>query len=156
MAMQVREIPIRYRNRSQEQKDAEKKVVTGAGVTGAAVQMGRSKNAFAMFKSTQKLTQLSSSATNTARTVNMVAKRTTGLWAKVGENFKWAKGAVLKWGNQFKNLKYIKPIIESAAFKGVAGLAGIAFGIVTLISGVSEIAETATDVIDEHQLNRAA
>ena len=156
MALQVREIPARYRNRSQEQRDAEKKVVTGAGVTGAAVQMGRSRSAFNMFKSTQKLTQFSGEATKTAKTVNMVAKKTTGLWAKVGENFKWAKGAVLKWGDKFKDLKYIKPLIKSPIFKGIAGIAGFGFGLVTFISGASEIAKTATDVIDERKFNRAA
>lgn len=156
MPIQLNEIPIRYRNRSQEQRDAEKKVVTGAGVTGAAVQMGRSKNAFSMFKSTQKLTQFSGNATKTVKTANLVAKKSTGLIAKVAENFNWAKGAVLKWGAQFKNLKYIKPLINSPIFKGVAGLAGFGFGLVTFISGASEIAKTATDIIEERQINNVA
>lgn len=145
-----------YRNQSQERKDAEKKVVTGAGVTGAAVQMGRTRSAFNMFESSKKLTQGMSVVTDATKNVNMIAKKSTGLWALVKDNFRWAKASVLKWGDQFKNLKYIKPLIESAAFKGVAGLAGLGFGLVTFITGASEIAKTATDVIDEHQLNRAA
>ena len=146
MSIRVQEIPARYRNRSQEQRDAEKKVVTGAGVTGAAVQANRSKKAFDMFASSKKLTQMSGTVADTAKKVNMVAKQSTGLWAKVGENFKWAKGAVMKWGSQFKNLKYIKPIVESAPFRGVASLAGLGFGAVTFISGAAEIAKAASNI----------
>ena len=149
MTVRIGEIQTRYRNRSQEQRDAEKKVVTGAGVTGAAVQVNKSKKAFDMFASSKKLTQFGNTVTNTAKTVNETVKKSTGLWAKVSENFKWAKGAVMNWGAKFKNLKYIKPLIESPIFRGIAGIAGFAFGLVTLISGVSEIAKTAANVRDD-------
>ena len=148
MSMKVREIPVRYRNRSQEQRDAEKKVVTGAGVTGAAVQVNRSKKAFDMFASSKKLTQLSGDVADVAKKVNTVAKQSTGLMAKVSENFGWAKAQVLKWGSQFKNLKYIKPLVESAPFRGVASLAGLGFGAVTFISGAAEIAKAASNIKD--------
>lgn len=145
-----------YRNQPQERKDAEKKVVTGAGATAGAVQVSRTKSAFNLFNSSKKLQNGINFTQNTIKEAGIVAKKTTGLWASVKANCQWAKTAVLNWGDKFQNLKYIKPLIKSPIFKGIAGIAGFGFGVVTLISGASEIARTATDVIDEHQLNQAA
>lgn len=155
-AAKIMNIRENYRNQPQERKDAEKKVVTGAGATAGAVQVSRTKSAFNFFNSTKKAQQSLSFASNTMKEANMVAKKTTGLWAAVKANCSWARTSILSWGEQLKNLKYIKPLIASPIFKGVAGLAGLGFGLVTFISGASEIAKTATDVIDEHQLNKAA
>ena len=155
-AAKIVNIRENYRNQPQERKDAEKKVVTGAGATAGAVQVSRTKSAFSFFNSSKKLQNGVSFAQNTMKEANLVAKKTTGLWATVKANCAWAKNSVLKWGEQFKALKYIRPLIESPVFKGAAGIAGFGFGLVTLITGASEIAKTATDVIDEHQLNKAA
>ena len=145
-----------YRNQPQERKDAEKKIATGAGATAGAVQVSRTKSAFSFFNSSKKLQQGMGLAQNTMKEASLVAKKTTGLWATVKANCAWAKTSILKWGEQFKSLRYIKPLIESPVFKGIAGIAGFGFGVVTLITGASEIAKTATDVIEEHQLNQAA
>ena len=149
MRVDVYNSSVSYGQRSERRKKAEKEVVTGAGVTGAAVQANRSRKVFDVFASNKKLTDMSKTFTGTAKKVSQVTKQSTGLWAKVGENFKWAKGSIIKWGEQFKNLKYIKPLVESAAFRGVASLAGLSFGLVTFISGAQEIVKTAVNVTDD-------
>jgi hypothetical protein len=135
----------------QKRKDAEKKVVTGGGAvaaTAAASNTKAAKSGFDMFNSSKKLTQGMQTVTTSARAANETVKKTTTLWSKVCENARWAKKSVLKWGDNLKNMRYIKPLIESAAFRGVAGFLGYGFGLITLISGCSDIAKVASDVAD--------
>lgn len=84
----------------------------------------------------------------TTRTAANVAKQTKGLWAKVAENARWAKDAILNWGSKFKNMKFIRPIVKSPLFKGAAGALGYGFGIVTLISGLSDITKVTTEAVE--------
>ena len=137
-------------------KDAEKKVVTGGGAIAAATATARTraaKSGFDMFNSAKKVSQGMKTVTQTTRTATNVAKQTTSLWAKVAENAKWAKSAVLNWGSKFKNLKYIRPIIKSPLFRGVASTLGYGFGFVTLISGLSDISKVTTDAMDGKLFN---
>lgn len=140
--------PITYTARSKEQKDAEKKVVAGGGAIAAATSVARTravKSSFDMFGSAKKIT---SGITSTTRMATQVTKKSTGLWAKIVKNAKWAKNAILKWGDQFKNTKWIKPVINSPLFKKCAGFLGYGFGAVTLISGLTDIANVALDAAD--------
>ncbi len=138
-------------SKEQDKKEAEKKVVTGGGAVAAATATARAKAAksgFDMFNSTKKVSQGMKGVTETTKTAANVAKQTKGLWAKVCENAKWAKDAVLNWGSRFKNMKLIKPIVKSPLFKGVAGFLGYGFGIVTLISGLSDITKVTTEAVE--------
>lgn len=138
-------------NRNQERKEAEKKVVTGGGAVAATTAAARSKAAksgFDMFSSAKKVSQGMRGVTDTTRTAVNVTKQTKGLWAKVAENARWAKNAILNWGSKFKNTRFIKPIIKSPLFKGAAGALGYGFGFVTLISGLSDITKVTTEAIE--------
>ena len=132
-----------------EKKDAEKKIVTGTGATAAAAKAAttakKSKSAFDVFESSKKLSQNLKTVSNTSKAVTDISTKSVGLWAKVKDSFKWARDSVLKWGAKFKNMKYVKPLVESPLFRGVASVLGFGFGVVTLISGGAEIMKAATD-----------
>ena len=133
----------------EKRKEAEKKVVTGGGATAAAVGASRAKAAksgFDVFASSKKVSQGLQTVTNAGKSATQVVKKSTTLWAKVCENAKWAKDAIINWGTKFKNMKYIKPLVTSKPFMWTAGALGYGFGLVTLISGCSDIARVATDV----------
>lgn len=140
------------RERTKEQKDAEKKVVTGGGAlaaTTSAANLKATKSGFDMFSSAGKVSKGMSTVTGTAKAAKDVAKQSTSLWAKVGENARWAKDAILNWGTKFKNMKMIKPLVESRVFRGCAGFLGYGFGAVTLISGLSDITKVASDAVEK-------
>lgn len=140
----------------QNKKDAEKKVVTGGGAVAAATATARTRAArsgFNMFNSAKKVSRGMHNVTQTTKVATNVAKQTKSLWAKVAENARWAKNTVLTWGDKFKNLKYIRPIIKSPLFRGVAGALGYGFGFVTLISGLSDISKVTTDAMDGKLFN---
>jgi len=86
--------------------------------------------------------------TEAAQTGSEVVKKTSSLWGKVVENAKWAKNAILNWSTKFKNMKYIKPLVESKAFKCGAGALGYGFGFVTLISGLSDISRVTIEAVN--------
>lgn len=133
------------REKSQESKDAEKKIVAGGGVVAAtASTVRKTQSRFDIFKSAGKVSKGMATTAELTATADKTAKQAKGLWGKVCENAKWAKNAIVQWGEKFVNMKYIKPLIHSKAFRFVAGILGYGFGIVTLIYGVNEIAETTT------------
>lgn len=140
------------KERTKEQKDAEKKVVAGGGAVAATTTAARvkaTKSGVDMFAATGRASNSLNTVTNTARAANKVSKQTKSLWTKVGENAKWAKNAILNWGKNFKNIKFIKPLVESRVFRGCAGFLGYGFGAVTLISGLSDIGKVASDTAEK-------
>jgi len=129
-------------------KNAEKKVVTGGGAVAAAAGATRVKAArsgFDMFASSKKVSQGMSQITNSTRAINNTIKRSTSLWAKVCENARWAKKSIIEWGQNVKSSRFIKPLLESPIFRKCAGALGYGFGLVTLISGISDIAKVTVD-----------
>lgn len=150
---------ISFTAKQDDRRDAEKKVVTGGGAIAATATATRAKAArsgFDMFRSSKEVSQGMRTATNAAKTVTNTIKKSTTLWGKVCENAKWAKEAIIKWGTKFKNTKFIKPLIESKVFRGCAGFLGYGFGLVTLISGCSDIARVTTDTINGNLLKKDA
>lgn len=151
---------IAFTSSEQDKKrDAEKKVVTGGGAVAATATATRARAArsgFDMFASSKEVAKGMKTVTGTAKTVNQTLKQTTSLWGKVCENAKWAKNAVLSWGSKFKNMKHIRPLVENPVFRGAAGFLGYGFGLVTLISGCSDIAKVASDAAQGHLLNKEA
>ncbi len=128
----------------EKKKEAGKKIVTGGGVVGAAATASR----FDAFKSAKSLSAGMKGITNSAKVVTNVSKQSRGIWAKAAENMKWAKGAILKWGLKFQNMRIVKYMVASPAFRGLASFLGYGFGILTLISGCSDIVKVTSDAID--------
>ncbi len=138
---------------SGKNKDAEKKVVTGGGAIAATTSAAKARAAksFDVFNSASKVSKGMKGFTQTTKTASVVANQSKSLWVKVVENAKWAKNSILNWGSKFKNLKYIKPLVESRLFRAGAGALGYGFGFVTLASGISDIAKVTTETV-EHNL----
>ena len=136
-----------------KRKKAEKDVVTGGGAvaaTTAATRGKAAKSGFDMFASSKEVAQGMKNVTNATKEAQAVTKKTMTLWGKVCENAKWAKNAVLNWGAKFKNLKYVKPLVESRVFRGCAGALGYGFGAITMISGLADIFNFASDAAQGH------
>lgn len=132
----------------EKRKETEKKVIAGGGATAGLVSASNTraaKSGFDVFASSKKVSQGLQTVTNASKSAAEVAKKSTTLWAKVCENAKWAKNAVINWGTKFKNMKYIRPLVNSKPFMMFAGALGYGFGLVTLISGCSDIAKVATE-----------
>ena len=138
------------KERTKEQKDAEKKVVTGGGALAATASAARMKGAKSMLDSAKKVSEGLQGVTHATQTINNVAVKSRGLWAKVGENVKWARDYVINFGSKIANIKILKPIVESKAFRGCAGFLGYGFGAVTLISGGADIFRVATDSVQNN------
>ena len=141
-----------YTGSDKDKKDAEKKVVTGGGAIAATTAAARTKavkSGFDMFDSAPKISKGMTGLTETTKTAVGVAKKTKGLNQKVAQNAKWAKNAILNWGNNLKKMKYIKPLVESKIFRGCAGALGYGFGFVTFISGLSDITKVTAETIQD-------
>lgn len=145
-----------YRNQRDKDNDTGKKVVAGGGAvaaTSTAMRARAARSGFDMFNSSSKVARGMKGFTETTKTVNGVAKQTRGLWGKVVENSRWAKSAIIKWGNNLKT-GCLKPLLKSKLFKGCAGALGYGFGFVTLISGLSDIGKVTTEAIENRMLNK--
>lgn len=145
------------RERTQERKDAEKKVVAGGGAiaaTTAAANTKAAKSGFDMFTSAGKVSKGMKATTEAAKTATEVTKKTKGLWSKVVGGTKWATDAIMNWGAKFKNIKFIKPIVESSIFRYSAKGLGYGFGAVTFISGMSDIVKVTSETIESKIADR--
>ncbi len=131
-------------------KDTEKKVVTGGGAIAATTTAAKARAAksFDVFNSAKEVSKGMKGFTESTKTINNVAKQSNSLWRKVSENAKWATKSILNWGTKFKNMKYIKPLVESKVFRAGAGALGYVFGFVTLASGISDIAQVTSETIE--------
>lgn len=143
-------ISFTSQERTQQQKDAEKKAVTGGGAIAATAASAKAtKSGVDLFTQTPKITKNLKTVTNTAKQVKNITGKTGKLWAKVVENAKWAKDAVLNWGRKFNNTKFLKPLIKSPVFRYSAGALGYTFGLITLISGLSDIGKVTTEAVEK-------
>ena len=124
MSVSIRPISpqISFTERSQEQKDAEKKILAGGGAIAGVKTF-----------------------TTATKTTAEVTKKASTLGAKASGNFRWVKDAILNWKTKFGKIGFLKPILESKAYARCAGALGYIFGVATLISGGSDIVKVATD-----------
>ncbi len=134
-----------------DKKDAEKKVVTGGGAIAATTAAARTKamkSGVDLFSTSEKAAKGIKGLTETTKAAAGVTQKSKGLWVKVAENAKWAKNAIMNWGTKFKNMKLVRPLVQSKAFKLAAGGLGYMFGFVTLVSGLSDIGKVTTEMVE--------
>ena len=134
-----------------EDRKTEKKIVAGGGTVAGTATIARAnatKNGFNIINESKKITEGMKGVQTATSTATNVANKTVGLWGKVKENAAWVTNKIIKWGETLKNTKYIKPLVDSKAFRFGAGALGYGFGLVTLISGLSDIAKVTTDTLN--------
>lgn len=129
----------------ENKKDVGKKIVTGGGVIGAVTNISR----FDAFKSAKSLSKGMTGITNSAKVVSNAAKQSKSLNPKAVENMKWLKTSVLKWGAKFKDTPVVKYLVSSPVFRGIASFLGYGFGILTLVSGCSDIVRVTSDALND-------
>lgn len=154
MNVTLNKVKTAYNQKPQEQKDAEKKVVAGGGAVAATVSTvnkAKKARALATVGDIDKFSRGMTTATKASEAAVNAVKDTTTLWSKICNSAKWAKDAVMKWGDKFTNSRFIKPIIKSPVYKGFAGAIGLGIGLVTLIAGVAEIAKATVKPFEKLQ-----
>lgn len=116
--------PIAFGNtktKKDERKEAAKEAVTGGGAVAGAATITRNakaaKGSFDVVKNSKNISNGIKGITNTTTAANNAVKETVGLWGKVKENAAWLTKKITDWGSKFKNMKYVKPLISSRAFK---------------------------------------
>lgn len=142
---------VSYTSRSQERKDAEKKVVTGTGAVAAATSAANvkaTKSGFDMFTSASKITKGMKTSTEATKIIGETVQKSKGVWSRASEASKWVKDWIIKGGSKFKNVKFIKPLINNKAFKFCAGGVGYICGAATLVSGLSDIGKATTNAVE--------
>ena len=136
-----------------DNKDGAKKVVTGGGAVAAVAAASNTRatrSGFDMFKSAGRVSKGMHTFTESAKVANQTAKEAASLWSRAKNSAVWARNSILRWGNSIQNTRFIKPLVNSPAFRGAAGFLGYGFGLVTLISGCSDIAKVASDIAERN------
>ncbi len=127
--------------KSKDRKDAGQEVVKDGGAV-AAVAGGTKAAKSGLNTYTQGVKRGMHVATQTTNSARNITAKSTTLWGRVCQNAKFARESVLQWGAQFKNLRYIRPLVENPVFRACAGGCGYAFGAIALLSGISDIYDT--------------
>ncbi|MBQ8168852.1 hypothetical protein IJZ97_05495 [bacterium] len=112
-------------------------VAAGATVGGAAY----TGKAFQQFvKTSQKATKLASDT-------GKVGGQLGALWRKMGKNAAEFSSKIVKWGETANVAKWVKPILKSKAFKGVANALGGVGALFVFISGIGEMGQVYSELV---------
>lgn len=130
---------------SDDEKD--KKKVTGSevavatGATGSAVAAGKgSIKSFS--QANQKLNATAKNAKKAVDLATDTTKQAKGILGKFVKNCKHYQNRIIEFGQNVTKSKILKPILESNAYKGVAGVAGGVTAGFVAISGIGEMVNT--------------
>lgn len=136
---------------SDKRKEAAKDAVKGGGAvaaTSAALSNGKKVD---MFRKAGKASKDLEKGSIALKNVGQATKKATGLFAKCKKAYSTTKSSIVEWGRTVKASRFVKPLLESRAFRWGAGLAGYGFGFVTLVTGLGDIAKFTLDSINKYQ-----
>jgi hypothetical protein len=136
--------------------DEQKKKVEGTkdvAVGGTAIYGGHKITQKQVFQSFKNLNKASNTAVQGVNTTTKIVRQSTSLWSKVVNNAKWAKGAIIDGVQKFVKSPLIKPLVENKAFRGLAGVFGYGFGLVSLVTGLTDISNTAAYAVHKMTKN---
>ncbi|MDR1327796.1 MAG: hypothetical protein LBJ74_05255 [Heliobacteriaceae bacterium] len=156
----MRVIPVHTVSFTAEKRhltDEQKKKVEGTkevAVGGTAIYGGHKITQKQVFQSFKTLNKTSNMAVQGMNTTTKVIKQSTSLWSRVANNVKWAKGATIDGAQRFAKSPLIKSLVENRAFRGLAGVFGYGFGFVSLITGLTDISNTAAYAV--HKMTKNA
>ena len=126
----------------QERKKTQEDVAVGAGgaagITATATKMASKKGLKSATEGEKILQEMMGDVKRTANAVNQTSKTATGLFARFKSNVKMYSADIMKRLNQFKNSKYIGPIVNSPITKKLSMLAGGVLAFFVLATGVNK------------------
>lgn len=134
------------RNGNINSDETKKKVGEAAVGTSAAAAAGR-KAGFSMFKSSQKAYNLSGELIDNIKLANKPIKETKVLFGSFGRTAKKYAAAFSEW---VQKAPVIGKIVKTKVFMGSAKLLGSGLALLTLATGLTNIASTATTAYDKH------
>ena len=146
-----------------ERDDDKKRITTAevAATTGTAAAAGSATKpgvwkTFKQFgfdtKKLEQVTSLNSELKGAQQFAGQTASEARGLFAGISKNTKKFAEAIIKWGQNVKANRFIKPVLESGIYKKAAwGLGGIV-ALFVFVSGIGnmtkKVINTASDKTD--------
>lgn len=117
-----------------KKKVSKEEAAVAAGVTGGGIKSFSDAN--------RKLHSATKNVKNGVELAGETASQAKGILGKFAKNCKNYKRNIIEFGQNISNSRILKPILESSAYKGFAGIAGgITAGLVA-ISGIGEMTNT--------------
>ena len=117
-----------------KRKDAEQKVATGVGATGAGAAAYQAKRTTV----NRTLQGWFTNLTNTTKAARQNAAEVTGIFGKFKHNFARFSGDIMSKAMKYKEMKFIGPIVKSPIMKGTAGVFGGAMAFFALVTGIDK------------------
>ncbi|MFI3299789.1 MAG: hypothetical protein R3Y28_00060 [Candidatus Gastranaerophilales bacterium] len=136
---------------SEDKKDTAKDVVTGGGAIAATkhatTNIAKTPNEF-LRKAGQTSSKLKEGQKAVEATIEN-GQKAGSMMQRLWQKTKNAKSSMterfIKWGENAKASKFVKPLLQSKVYKYSAGFIGYGFGAVTLINGLCDISDLATN-----------
>ncbi len=117
-----------------KKKVSKEEAAVAAGATGGGIKAfsDANKKIHTATKNVKNGVELATETTNKAK----------GILGKFTQNCKHYKSSIIEFGQNVTNSKLLKPILESRAYKGFAGVLGGVTAVGVAISGVGEMTNT--------------
>lgn len=137
------------RNGNLNSEETKKKVGEAAVGTSAAAAAGR-KAGFSMFKSSSKVGALSGEVVDNIRLANKPVQETKFLFGRFGKMMTKYAEAFSGW---VQKAPVIGKIVKTSLFAGTAKCLGFGLAVLTLVTGLTNIATNTTAAYDKHIKN---
>ena len=129
---------------------AEVSTATGTAAAATTTVRGGALKTFKQFGfDTNKLKGISAETASTIKLAENTANEAKGLWAGLAKNSKRFTEAIIEWGQNVKANKFIKPILESGAYKKTAGFVGGVTALFVFISGVGHMTKKVVNRVSD-------
>lgn len=145
--MQVTSVSFTGNVNTKRDIEEKRKKVGEAAVGGGAVAAASSKAGFRMFNSTKKLGYMSQEVMDNIKLARKPVVETKSLFSRFGKMAKEFTEAVTGWAQK---TPILNKVVKSKAFIGAASCFGFGLAVLTLITGLTNIATTTTAAYNEH------
>ncbi len=130
-------------------EETKKRVGEAAVGTSAAAAAGR-KAGFSMFKTTSKIGNLSDEVVDSIRLANKPVKETKVLFGSFGRVMRKYAQAFSGW---VQKAPVIGKVVKTSLFQGTAKCFGFGLAVLTLVTGLTNLATTTTNAYENHIKN---
>lgn len=127
-----------------------KKKVAEAAVGTSAVAAAGNRAGFKMFKSAKKVGYLQQEVVDSIRIANKPIKETKSLFGKFGKMAKGFANGITNWVHK---APVIGKVVKSKLFLGTASFLGFGLAVLTLLTGLTNIAKATTTAYSDHIQN---